>query len=166
MINPIQEVVSKALNGLGVVDKKLAEELSDSYSKIRETSVTPFPGAIETVKRLGDDGIGLALITNGNKEAQRSKIDRFGLGPLFNYILVEGEFGVGKPDQRVYRHALEQLDASAAETWMVGDNLEWDVGGPQKLGITGIWVNPRGDGPPETAKVRPDRIITSLTELL
>jgi putative hydrolase of the HAD superfamily len=48
---------------------------------------------------------------------------------------------------------------------MVGDNLEWDVGGPQKLGIVGIWIDAKGQGVPAASAVRPDRIIRSLSEL-
>jgi putative hydrolase of the HAD superfamily len=49
---------------------------------------------------------------------------------------------------------------------MVGDNLEWEVAGPQRLGILGIWHDHLGDGLPADALARPDRIIRSLAELL
>jgi len=79
--------------------------------------------------------------------------------------LVEGEFGVGKPDDRVYLHALDQLNVKPEETWMVGDNLEWDVRTPQRLGIFGIWLDFAGQGLPENSLVHPDRIIRSLSEV-
>ncbi|MGA9348435.1 MAG: HAD-IA family hydrolase [Anaerolineae bacterium] len=47
--------------------------------------------------------------------------------------MIKGEFGVGKPDDRVYLHALDQLNVKPEETWMVGDNLEWDVRAPQRM---------------------------------
>ena len=53
---------------------------------------------------------------------QRGKIQRFGLEPCFDYILIEEEFGVGKPDERVYLHAIGQLDTHPSKSWMVGDN--------------------------------------------
>jgi len=40
---------------------------------------------------------------------------------------------VGKPDEAVYRHALQALGAVPTEASMVGDHLEWDVGAPQLL---------------------------------
>jgi FMN phosphatase YigB (HAD superfamily) len=45
---------------------------------------------------------------------------------------------------------------------MVGDNLEWDVVQPKKLGITGIWINADGT---LAGSVRPDRTIRRLSEL-
>ena len=49
---------------------------------------------------------------------------------------------------------------------MVGDNLEWEVAAPQRLGIFSIWCDHAGAGVPEGSTVVPDRIIRSLGELL
>ena len=49
---------------------------------------------------------------------------------------------------------------------MVGDNLEWEVEVPQRLGIYAIWNDVHGEGLPTESAVKPDRIIRSLTELL
>ena len=111
-------------------------------------------------------GVPLALLTNGNKTSQRGKINRFNLEPHFDCILVEEEFGLGKPDERVYLHALEQLGSQPSDAWIVGDNLEWEVAAPQRLGITAIWHDFAGKGLPEGTDVRPDRVIRSLPELL
>jgi putative hydrolase of the HAD superfamily len=49
---------------------------------------------------------------------------------------------------------------------MIGDNLEWEVEVPQRLGIYAIWIDAHGVGLPADSSIRPDRIIHSLTELL
>jgi putative hydrolase of the HAD superfamily len=49
---------------------------------------------------------------------------------------------------------------------MIGDNLEWEVEAPQRLGIYAIWMDAHGKGLPAESTVKPDRIIRSLTELL
>ena len=81
----------------------------------------------------------LALVTNGGAEGQRAKIERFSIAPLFNHIQIEGEHEFGKPDERAYLHAMNALGVEPHETWMVGDNLEWEVAAPQRLGIFAIW---------------------------
>jgi putative hydrolase of the HAD superfamily len=58
------------------------------------------------------------------------------------------------------------LGVEARETWMVGDNLEWEVAAPQRLGIYAIWCDAIGEGLPRETTIRPDRIICSLSELL
>jgi putative hydrolase of the HAD superfamily len=49
---------------------------------------------------------------------------------------------------------------------MIGDNLEWEVVAPQRLGIYAIWIDTHGEGLPPDSVIKPDRIIRSLTELL
>lgn len=166
LITARRELVLIAFSNIGINDADIATQLADAYSTEREEGVELFPGAIDALKHFRNKGCKLALLTNGSSEYQRNKINRFGLEPFFDHIQIEGEFGLGKPEERVFLHALEQLGVSAGEAWMVGDNLEWDVAGAQRVGIYGIWVDWRKEGLPESAAVRPDRIITAISELV
>ena len=159
------EVVARAFQALGADASDVALRISTTYAAARHERMRPFDDAVDTVRWFRERGCRLALLTNGAHEAQRTKIERFELEGLFDVVLIEGALGYGKPDPRVYRHALDALGVAATDTWMVGDNLEWDVGGPQKLGILGIWIDAKGQGVPATSAVRPDRIIRSLAEL-
>ena len=159
------EVVARAFRSFGLDASDVALRISTAYAAARHERIRPFDDAVDTVRWFRERGCRLALLTNGAHEAQRTKIDRFELEGLFDVVLIEGALGYGKPDPRVYRHALDALGVAPDETWMVGDNLEWDVGGPQKLGIVGIWIDAKGEGVPATSAVRPDRIIRSLAEL-
>ena len=108
----------------------------------------------------------MALITNGLSSIQRGKIDRFGLDLFFDCIIIEEEFGVGKPDPRVFQYALDQLAVQPWETMMVGDNLETDIAGAQSLGIYTVWVDWKGGGLPEGSPTTPDSTVRSVAELL
>ncbi len=161
-----RELVSLAFSNLGIDNAAIANRLADAYSTEREEAVTLFPGAIDTLNHFRDNGLKLALLSNGASELQRKKIERFKLASFFDCIIIEGELGFGKPDKRVFLHALEKLGAAAGEAWMVGDNLEWDVAGAQQVGIYSIWVDWQGGGLPESTTVRPDRIIGNISELM
>jgi putative hydrolase of the HAD superfamily len=136
-----------------------------ALASCREARQVVFPGAVDTLIWLREMGCRLALLTNGAADTQRRKIVRFQLEPLFDLILVEGELGFGKPDERIYQLALGQLAVFPRDTWMVGDHLEWDVAQPQKLGITGIWVDAARAGLPPSSAVSPDLVIGTLGEL-
>ena len=86
--------------------------------------------------------------------------------PLFEIVLIEGELGYGKPDRRVFNAALAHFDAHTAESCMIGDNLEADIGGARELGITAVWHDAHGAGLPKQPIATPDRVIRSLSELL
>lgn len=161
-----QQIIAVALGELGVDDVSLARDMALAYALQREERIEPFPGALDTLDELRKRGVQLALLTNGSAEIQRRRIEKHRLVPLFDYILIEGEFGVGKPDQRVYLHTLDQLKVQPEEAWMVGDNLEWEVVIPQQLGIFAIWLDTLGKGLPENSSIHPDRVIRDLPELL
>jgi putative hydrolase of the HAD superfamily len=120
----------------------------------------------ELCDEVADRFVRLALITNGAAAPQRAKVVRFALEHRFDHIQIEGEHGFGKPEERAYTHAMAALGVTARDTWMVGDNLEWEVAAPQRLGIHAIWHDGYGTGLPPDCPVRPDRIIRRLSELL
>jgi putative hydrolase of the HAD superfamily len=161
-----EEVVRLALDSLGLDDSALAADIARANADLRDERMHLFPGALATLKALRGRGLPMALLTNGHASLQRRKIDRFGLEPYFDCIVIESEFGAGKPDPRVFRHALDRLGAAPAGTCMVGDNLEWDVAGPQRLGVQGVWVDPTGAGLPPGSRVQPDRVIHAVSELI
>jgi putative hydrolase of the HAD superfamily len=149
--------------GLDLPD--VADAIATHYQTAREQGIEPIDGAVETVRWLRDQGCRLALLTNGDGRAQRMKIDRFALAPLFDLILIEGELGFGKPDPRVYELALAKLESDPHDAWMAGDNLEWDVAAPESLGVRGVWIDTHGRGLPRDATVRPWRILRRLAEI-
>jgi putative hydrolase of the HAD superfamily len=165
MLGAWTKVVARALETLGPPDPALATAIATEFARRRRERMQLFPDALTGLAAWRAAGIGLGLVTNGDASHQRDKIARHGLASYFGVIVIEGEFGVGKPDAAVYRHALRVLDARAEDTCMVGDHLDFDVAGAQQLGVQGIWIDRAGAGLPERCAVRPDRIIRSLTEL-
>ena len=158
--------VRRGLARLGRNDEALADRIADAFTEMRRNEYRLYPDAHATVDALRTAGVKLALVTNGAGETQRAKIERFELGHRFDHIQIEGEFGQGKPELAVYRHALERLGVAASEAWMVGDNYEWEVVAPQQLGMCGIWYDPFEAGVPAHASARPTRIIKRLGELV
>ncbi len=165
MLGAWQHIVEFALERLGRPAPEVAAAVARDYAARRRAAMRLFPDSIACLTKLRRRGIPLALVTNGDATQQRDKIERHALARFFDAILVEGEFGVGKPDEAVYRHVLQTLGITPHEALMVGDHLEWDVGAPQRLGLTGVWMDRGGVGLPHGSAVQPHRIIRSLDEL-
>jgi putative hydrolase of the HAD superfamily len=159
-----REVIRLAFSFLGIDSTDLADRIADAYSAEREESASLVPGAISTLDRLKKQDIRLALVTNGGVEIQRGKINKFALEPFFDFILVEGEFGTGKPDFRVFNHVLKILNVRAGDAWMVGDDLKRDIAPCLSLGIYTVWVNGQYAGLTSEGP-KPDRIIRNISEL-
>jgi putative hydrolase of the HAD superfamily len=161
-----RKIVARGLDRMGAASAALAGPVAEDFATRRWAMMRLFPGVPEALGKLRDDGVVMALVTNGDLRQQRAKIERYDLGRYFDTILIEGEFGVGKPDEKVYRHVLERLAVPAREAWMVGDHLEWDVGAPQRLGLRGVWIDREGTGLTAGSAVRPHRIIRDFRELV
>jgi putative hydrolase of the HAD superfamily len=167
-----RHIVAKAFAGLAgaaggsVPPSEVCEAIADRFNELHDAELRMFPGAHETLDRLKQLGVRLALVTNGASGPQRAKVMRFALEERFDHIQIEGEHGFGKPEERAYTHAMEALCVEPGETWMVGDNLEWEIAAPQRLGIYAIWFDGYGAGLPSGSPIRPDRIIRALPELL
>jgi HAD superfamily hydrolase (TIGR01458 family) len=74
---------------------------------------------------------------------------------------------LGKPSTSYFEAALTALDAEPSLTWMVGDDIEADVGGAQAHGMKTILVR-TGKFRPDAVEVnraKPDGIISSIAQL-
>lgn len=165
-------VVARVLEVLGRPDPAVADEIAELYHAVRDASYAPFPGALEALGRLRARTPALGLVTNGAAEAQRAKIERWGLDAVFDVIAIEGEVGAGKPDPRHFGHALEALGADPAATLMAGDNYRCDVLGALAVGMHAVWIDrerrvapPIAGAGPRAAPPRPHRTLGSFVEL-
>ena len=165
MLKAWQQIAARALAACRCPEDALALSMAEDYAARRREAMRLFPDALVTLERFRAAGAAMGLVTNGDARQQRDKIERHGLARFFDVIVIEGEFGAGKPDEIVYRHALDRLAARAADAIMIGDHLEFDVGGSQRLGIRGIWLDRAGEGLPAECAVTPHRIIRGLHEL-
>jgi putative hydrolase of the HAD superfamily len=161
-----RKITLSALEALGAPDEPLAAAIAQDFSTRRFQCMALFPGVMDALGHLRQRGVPLALVTNGDARHQRRKIAQHDLARFFDAIVIESEFGVGKPHESVYRHVLGALGVTPTEAWMVGDNLEWDVIAPQRLGLRGAWIDSVGEGLPAAAPIHPHVILRAFTEIL
>jgi putative hydrolase of the HAD superfamily len=166
MLRAWTRITVYALGAVGRADPVLAAAIAADFADRRWERMTLFPGVTAALEALRRRNVALALVTNGDTTHQRRKIAQHDLERFFDVVVIEGEMGVGKPEEIVYRYALSKLRVKPEEAWMVGDNLEWDVAAPQRLGLRGVWVDGPGRGLPEASGVVPHRIIRAFPELL
>jgi putative hydrolase of the HAD superfamily len=157
-------VVTAAFGRLGL-DTLHAAAVATAYRREVESRLALFEDTVETLAALRQAGLLLGIITNGPQEGQRWKIDRFELAPLVDHVIIEGEFGRGKPDPAVFTHAIESLGVTADEAWMVGDNLYADIRGAQSVGIHAAWIHRERLKLPENPPAQPDRTVATLHEI-
>lgn len=83
----------------------------------------------------------LALVTNGNDQAQRNKVAQIGFEKYFDVIVTSEQAGKKKPAPNVYALALEKLHLKKEEVIFVGDTFSTDIIGAHRFGMDAIWLN-------------------------
>jgi putative hydrolase of the HAD superfamily len=158
-------VVERAFSSLGITGLDARRVSSDYASLFREQSKL-FDDAVATLEAIRAAGLKTALLTNGPKDMQRDKIARFELAQYFDVVVIEGEFGRGKPESEVFRHALESVGVTPDQAWHIGDNLYADVGGAQSVGVHAAWIHrARLKMPEDNVPAVPDRTVAHLDEI-
>ena len=165
LVKTRREIVIFALKDFLDIEDIELERFADNYTKIFHDLWYLFDDSIETLEKIKKLNIKLGIVTNGSSENQRGKLKRFDIEKYFDYFYVEGELGFGKPDLRVYEYMLQETKIDSKKIIMVGDNLEWDVEPPQKLGIFSVWMNSRGLKT-EDPNIKPDRTIQKISAIL
>jgi len=101
----------------------------------------PIPGTVDMLATL-KTRYRLGLLSNlTHAPAALRILDKLGMAPFFDAVLVSGELGYRKPHPRVFLALLEQLGTAKEHMVFVGDNLDVDVRGAQQAGIQPIWMN-------------------------
>lgn len=153
--------------GIRVPEKVWPAALAAYYEAISAV-VKPVAGDARAVlAQLTAQGRGLGLVSNTfwAPEMHDADLARFGLLEYLPVRVYSCAAGFTKPDPRIFREALDRLDVAPAEAVFVGDKLDVDVAGPQKIGMRAVLVaSPfRKEN---NREIKPDAEIASLDDLL
>jgi putative hydrolase of the HAD superfamily len=92
------------------------------------------PDVAPTLAALKARGLKLVVVSNANGRL-RHLFDRVDLTKWFDHVLDSHEWGVEKPDPRLFTHAIEQSRSDPDRTIHVGDLYYVDVIGARNAGL-------------------------------
>jgi putative hydrolase of the HAD superfamily len=139
-------------------DAETGRRIAAAYEEQRDQrNVRALPGARETVERVAESARPLALVTNGPRAIQTTKLDALGLRERFDVVVCGGEDAPPKPAPEPFERALDATGIAPEDALHVGDSAE-DVRGARAAGVESVLVG-------EPVGVEPDRRVGSLAEL-
>lgn len=106
-----------------------------------------FPDSRRTIEELKRRGCQIGMITNGPSEGQRKKIENAGLADLFDDAVVSADYGISKPDVRLFEIAVQRMHVLPEESVMVGDIFSKDILGAYRAGMNPVWIWTWGSRP-------------------
>ena len=143
-------------------DDGLAATLHREFTRMENYVL--FEDVRPTIAALQDAGLLLGIVSNFEAWLE----DWFGVHELvetFPVRVISGIEGIEKPDDRIFRLALERAGVDATDSVYVGDNPEFDVDPPAALGMFPVLVDRRDRFPDHTgARVRDLRDLPATLE--
>ncbi|AUI87664.1 noncanonical pyrimidine nucleotidase, YjjG family [Vibrio azureus] len=138
-------------------------ELNRAFLEAMADICTLLPGAKELVEQLHGK-VKMGIITNGFTELQAIRLERTGMTPFFDLVVISEQVGIAKPDLGIFEYAMARMGMPAKErVLMVGDNPDSDIIGGQNFGIDTCWLNVSGAKCAEG--ILPTYTVSSLSEL-
>lgn len=131
------------LLGLDLSDEA-ADAVFGRYLERYEAGWALLPGAVAALTRVRAAGLRVGILTNGDEDQQRRKLDAFGLSRRVDVLIASSALPAGKPDPRAFAAAVSRLRVAAQEVLMVGDSLEKDVRGALAAGLQALLFDPDG----------------------
>jgi HAD superfamily hydrolase (TIGR01509 family) len=125
----------RAILAAGEIDDKdgtLATTLLDAEASLG-ARITVFDDSMPTLARLRAAGARTAIVSNCNR-GTRIIVERLGLEAAVDAVVLSFEVRVNKPDPGIYRAALDDLGATAADALFVDDQTSY-CDGARALGI-------------------------------
>lgn len=93
-------------------------------------------------------------------------LEEMGLNDIFDKVIESAVVGVRKPDPEIYRMGIDALGLNPDDIVAVGDSFDKDIVPAKKVGLHTVWIKgEQWDYSPHDETL-PDRIITSLDELV
>ena len=104
-----------------------------------------YPEAHQALRSARGRGLRVGVVSNFDSRLP-SILRELGFESLVDTVVYSTDCGAAKPDRRIFRHALEALDATADTALHVGDSLDTDYHGALAAGMRAVHLH-RGGGP-------------------
>lgn len=103
-------------------------------------------GTKEMLDWFRERGCRLGVISNAEGQIQRL-LEHAGIDSRFDVVVDSAVVGMSKPDERIFRYAIERIGASPERSVYVGDLYEVDVLGARSAGMTPVLIDRNGRSP-------------------
>jgi putative hydrolase of the HAD superfamily len=105
-----------------------------------------FDDAVPILERLRSDGFRLGLVSNFEEWLERL-LESLGVSEFFEIQVISGVEGYEKPDTRIFKLALDRMNAEPDTSVYVGDHPYFDIEPAQSIGMFAVLIDRRGRFP-------------------
>lgn len=154
----------------------LGDTIMDEGTEVKDFEATTLhadliPGMAGALSRCKEVVGRVALVADTRPGTATNVLAQHGLAHLFDYLAISEIVGAEKPDPALFQAALDALGITPADygrVAMVGNNLERDIAGANRLGLVSIFLhwNERRRTTPLSPDETPDYTVHDAAELV
>jgi len=122
--------------------RRLAGEIDRQWFNFSKIHV--YSDVKDSLRRLKQMGLKLGVVTGGYELDMEQILPRAGLEKFFDVCVGADTIGKRKPSPEAFKQALKRLDVKPEEAIFVGDMLEQDYLGAQKVGMKAFLIQREG----------------------
>ena len=122
----------------------LAQALYTTFTDLSNYRL--FPDAIPVLEALQRAGFKLGLVSNFEEWLERL-LESLGVSRFFDIQVISGVEGYEKPDTRLFKLALDRMNAEPETSVYVGDNPYFDIEPAESIGMFGVLIDRRARFP-------------------
>lgn len=146
-------------------DNNTIAHLARAFRVMSIEKLQLFPGVLELLKRLKQQGKGVYLVSNAQALFTMPELDALHLTDYFDGIVISSCEGIKKPDSRIYQLTLRRYGLAPQQTVMVGNDDQADCWGACQAGLDSMYVYTEQS--PVRTKPLPDhcRVLDNIAEV-
>ena len=149
---------------------RYARELLEEFIHIDISNITLFPDVMNTLKQLKSQGYKLLLVTSGEKQVQRKKIDVLGLnGNYFDEVLITDRTG-GQTKRNCFKEIIQRYNLKPEEIICIGDKIDDELIASKSLGMVTVMFEHgrhyKAHLKEQSKQIKPDYSIKCIKDLL
>jgi len=143
-------------------DTLMLDDPSDTSEMYTWETITPMDGVVDLMPQLSRKYT-CAVVSNAsasNAVTMKMAFERVSLAQYFHTFITSKELGAKKPQPEFFLRALQQLNADAETTVMVGNDYEKDIAPAKAVGLATILIT-KANG----SYTHADYVLSSFAEL-
>jgi putative hydrolase of the HAD superfamily len=118
------------------VDYRVLAAAVNAYLKEKYLHLKPYPGVVETLLELKQEGFKLGVVSDGLRLKAWMRLNEADLDKYFEAVVTYDDTGKQKPAREPFLRICDELGVIPEECLMVGDWPERDIQGGKLAGMT------------------------------
>src|SRR5260221_11122234 len=123
-------------------------------------------GVRETLDALRERGLHLGIVSNIDDDQLGHMLELSQIEPHFHSVLSSEYAQSCKPDPGIFSEALRRAECAPHEALFVGDSLQQDIAGANRVGLRSVLIWSDSDREPTIGEHQPKHVIRRMSELL